>query len=735
MSKVAMGDPMDRVESLLKVTGGARYAVEYNLPDEAYGVLVTSTIAKGRIKNIDTKAAERASGVLAVITYQNSPKVPGYEASVNNEGARVYGQEFRLFYDDKIYHNYQPVALVVANTLQRAEDAATMVKVSYAEEPHQTNMESNLSKAIKPTRHNDYSRGTPDAYKTAPVKIVREYRTPVQVHNPMEPHATTAVWDGEDKVRVYNKTQATKISQKEISKAFDLKEENVLAHSPFVGGAFGSSSRVWPQEMAAILGAKVVGRPVQVMLKREQVFNMVGYRPRSVQIFGVGATADGKLVGITHEAYGTTSQYEQFTERLIDPSKSMYSCPNFNSSYRLVQLDMSTPCWTRGPGETSGSFALESAMDELAYALKIDPLALRLKNYAEKDPENNKPWSSIHLKECFEKGAERFGWSKRNPTPRSNRAGDWLVGTGMAAGIYKAARDRAVARAILDADGSLLVQCAVADTGPGSATIFTQIAADVMGLDRESVRFEWGNSTLPYAPGQFGSHTTASVGSAVYDVCSALKQKLQELAVSIPGSPLQQAQDTDLIFENGTVKLKSGTASQKYSDILQQHNLPELVLVKESKGDAVLEDYSSKSFCSNFVEVHVHAATGEVRVKRVVSAVDAGKIMNHKTAESQVYGSVVWGIGIALMEEGIIDHRFGRHINNDLSKYHVPVNADVPNIDVIFIDKADPIVDPMGAKGLGEIPLIGLTAAIANAVYHATGKRVYELPITPAKLV
>ncbi|RDV12017.1 xanthine dehydrogenase family protein molybdopterin-binding subunit [Pontibacter diazotrophicus] len=735
MTQVKMGDPLSRVESLLKVTGGAKYAAEYNLPNEAIGVLATSTIARGRIKNIDTREAERAPGVVAVVTHENAPEIPGYSASVDNEGSRVYGQEFRLFFDGTIYHNYQPIALVIADTFARADQAATLLKVTYEEESHDTDVRNSLDKAFKPERHDDYSRGEAGAYKSAPVKIEQEYQTPIQVHNPMEPHVTTAVWEGDNKVTVYNKTQATKISQKEIAKSFELDEENVRAYSPFVGGAFGSSSRVWPQEMAAIMGAKVTGRPVQVVLKRNQVFNMVGYRPRSVQKFSIGATTDGTLTGITHDAYGSTSQYEQFTERLLDPTKTMYSCPNLDSRYKLVRLDMSTPCWTRGPGETSGSFALESAMDELAYALNMDPLALRLKNYAEKDPENDKPWSSNYLMECYEQGAERFGWSKRNPEPRSMREGDWLIGMGMASGIYKAARDRAVVRAKLSPDGSLLVQSAVADTGPGSATIFTQIAADVMGTAIENTRFEWGDSTLPYAPGQFGSHTTASVGSAVYEVCTALKQRLQQLATGTASAAMQQAGPDELVFENGTMGLKDRSASLSYGEILKQQNLPQLEVIKESEGGPLLDEYSSKSFCANFVEVRVHAATGEVRINKVVSAVDAGKIMNYKTAESQVYGSVVWGIGIALMEEGKIDHRFGRHVNNDLEKYHVPISADVPEVDVILINKPDPVVDPMGAKGIGEIPLIGFTAAVANAVYHATGKRIRELPITPAKLV
>lgn len=711
LNQVRIGDPLTRVDGRLKVTGGAKYAVEYELPDMAYGVLVTSTIAKGRIKTIETTAAEEAPGVLAIITHVNSPKVPGYDTKPDPTKMRVLGQEFRLFYDEKIYFNNQPIALVVADTFERATYAASLVNVDYVRESHQTDIRKNLAKAYKPKRPDDSARGIPNAYKSAPVQIEQKYQTPIHVHNPMEPHATTAVWDG-DKVTVYNKTQASKLAQSDIMKAFDLPEANVHVHSPFVGGAFGSSSRVWPQEMAAILGAKKVGRPVKVALRRDQVFNMVGYRPRSVQKMGLGATPDGKLVGITHEVYGSTSAYEQFTERAVHPTKSLYSCPNLNATYRLISLDLSTPCWTRGPGETSGSFALESAMDELAYALKMDPLALRLANFAEVDPEKGTPWSSNYLKLCYEQGAQRFGWSTRNPVPRSTRDGAWLIGTGMAAGIYHASRSPATARAVLQSDGTLIVQSATADVGPGTYTIMTQIAADVMGMDPARVRFELGDSLLPPAPGQFGSHTTASVGSAVHDVCVALKEKLQALATD------QKSRD-----------------GQAYADLLKQRNMTQMDVTKESKEEPGKEKRSGQSFCANFVEVRVHAATGEVRVSRVVSALDVGKVINQHTARSQVLGSVVWGIGMALMEDGVIDHRYGRYVTKDLADYHVPVCADVPAIDVILIDQSDAFLDPIGAKGMGEIGLIGFAAALANAVYHATGKRIRDLPITPDKLL
>lgn len=729
-----IGQPRSRVDGHLKVTGQARYAAEHAVPGCVYGVLITSPVAVGRITHLDASAATRLPGVLAVVSHLNSPKVPGYENP--QPDGRVEGQQFRVFFDDKIHYSNQPVALAIAATLEQAQHAATLVRVQYEHAAPQTNLAKSLPSGYKPKKENDHLRGQPQAYKTAPVQIAHEYQTPLQVHNPMEMHAAIAEWQG-NQLTVWNKTQAPSLAQKDLMKLWALPKESVRVHSPFVGGAFGGASRIWPPEMAAILGARVVGRPVKVMNAREQEFNMVGYRPRSVQRVALGAQADGTLVGIAHEAFGATSRYEQFTERILHPTKSGYRCPNAELTYHLVPLDMSSPCWTRGPGETTGSFALESAMDELAYALRMDPLALRLKNFADTDPENGKPWSTNYLRECYAQGAEKFGWPKRNPVPGTTRDGDWLVGQGIAMGIYHASRTKASARARLLPDGTLLVQSATADVGPGTATVMTQIAADASGVAPENIRFELGDAAFPEAPGQFGSHTVASVGAAVHDTCLALRQQLLNLAFSAPGSPFAQAKIADLVAENGRVSLAGQPAtSRSYGEVLRQAGQPALEVTHESPEVPEKGEKSGKSFCASFVEVRVHAHTREVRVSRVVSAVDAGRIMNHKTARSQVYGAITWGLGLALLEDAVLDHRFGRITNHDLANYHVPVNADLPpSIDVIFIDKPDDYLDPMGAKGLGEIGIVGFSAAIANAVFHATGKRVRELPITPDKLL
>lgn len=726
---------MDRIEGRQKVTGTANYAAEYDVADVHYGMMVNSTIAKGKINSINTRDAERAPGVVAVVTHLNRPRIPFWDNPPEQQGnKRVEGQEFRVFFDDTIYFDRQPIALVIADTFERAIYAASLVKATYKKEAPTTNIKSNLSKAVMAKQAQDYTRGDKDAWQSAPIKIEAQYTTPFQVHNPMETHAATIVWDGPDKVTVYNKTQATKIAQQDIMRTFGLTAENVIVHSPFVGGAFGSSSRVWPEEMAALIGAKKSGKPVKVMLRRDEAFNMVGYRPTSVQHVAIGAQAEGTMVGILHEAFGSTSQYEKFAERITDPTKALYNCANVSTSYRLVPLDMSTPCWTRGPGETSGSFALESAVDELSYALKMDPLDLRLKNFAEKDPWNGKPWSSNYLKECYESGAKKFGWKNRNPQPGSMQKDGWLLGMGMAAGIYHAGRSSATVSATLRSNGTLLVQTSVADTGPGSATIMTQIAAEAMGIDVSKVEFQWGSSTLPPAPGQFGSQTTASTGSGVYDAVKALQKKIAEMLSGKPGWAFSGLPAEDISFAEEMIVDKNGD-KVSYGDALNELSVKEVKAEFESKPSEEREQYSGYSFAAHFVEVLVHPETKVVKMNRVVCAVDAGRVINKKTAASQVYGSMVWGTGIALMEEGIIDHRYGRYVNNDFANYHIPVNADICHVDVLFTDKPDPILDPMGAKGLGEIGLVGFAAAVANAVYHATGKRVRDLPITVDKLL
>ncbi len=710
MKNNAIGEPLSRVDGRLKVTGGATYSGEYEVPGLTYGVLVPANITSGTILAIDTKAAANAPGVLAVITPFNAPKVPGYQP-----GAEKPIKGLKLFNDDQVYFNGQPIALVVADTFERATHAASLIKARYDKKTFETDFRKNIDKGVVPQggTYKDYTRGEADAYKNAPVKIEQEYVLPSEMHHPMELHVTTAFWDGDDKVTLYTKSQGVVSSQKAIANAFKLEEKNVQIKSRFVGGAFGSSLRTWPHEIAAVQAAKMLKRPVKLTLTREQMFTLVGYRPLTIQKIGLGATPDGKLVGITHESHSQTAVYEEFTERSVNVSRFLYNSPNANTRYKVVPLNVGVPAPMRGPGEATGAFALECALDELSYALKMDPIELRLKNYAETDPDRNLPWSSKHLKECYQRGAERIGWSKRPSVPGSLRDGDWLVGYGIGCGVFGAYRSRAIAKIKLLPDGTVQLQSAASDIGPGTGTSMVIIAADTLGLSAEKISFELGDSSLPLAPTQGGSSTVSSVGSAVHDVCKALKQKIYSLL----GKP------------------ESSTESIDYADVLKQLNLPELEIIKESQGGDDAKRYSMYSFSAHFAQVYVHPLTGVVKIKQVVATVDAGKIVNHKTASSQMIGGAVGGIGMAMTEEAVIDDRYGRYINGNFADYHVPVNADIPQIEAIFINKPDPILNPVGTKGIGEISLIGVAPAIANAIYNACGIRVRELPITPDKLI
>jgi xanthine dehydrogenase YagR molybdenum-binding subunit len=708
MKKETIGDSLRRVDGRLKVTGGAKYSGEYEVPGLTYGVLVPATITSGTVTTIDTKAALRAPGVLAVITPFNAIKVPGYQPEAPT---RIKG--LKLFNDTQVYFNGQPIALVIADTFERATHAAGLVKAIYQSQSHETNFHKNIDKGVSPQNNKDYVRGDVNAYKNAPVKIEQEYMLPSEMHNPMELHVTTAYWTGDDKVTLYTKSQGVISSQRAVANAFQLDPKNVQINSRFVGGAFGSSLRTWPHEIAAIQAAKMVKRPVKLTLTREQMFTLVGYRPLTIQKIGLGATADGKLVGISHESHSQTAVYEEFTERSVNVSRFLYDIPNVNTLYKVVPLNVGVPAPMRGPGEATGSFALESALDELSYAVNMDPIELRLKNYAETDLEKNLPWSSKYLKECYQKGAERIGWSNRAAKPGTNRDGEWLVGYGIGCGAFGAYRSRALAKIKLMPDGSVNIKSATSDIGPGTGTSMVLIAADILNIPAKKITFELGDSSFPVAPTQGGSATISSVGSAVHDACIALKQKLNALAG----------------------KLEDSNDDVDYAKVLSQNNLPFLEITQESNPNDESKKYSMYSFSAHFAQVYVHPLTGVVKIKKVVAVVDAGKIVNHKTASSQMIGGAVGGIGMAMTEEAVFDDRFGRYVNGNFADYHVPVNADIPQLEAIFIDRPDPIINPIGTKGIGEISLIGVAPAIANAVYNATGKRIRELPITPDKLI
>ena len=726
----------DRVDAREKVTGTAKFSAEYDFPNLSYGVLVGSTIAKGTIASIDSRAAERAPGVLSVITYRNAPKLPGYGSSPESEQQATWSGGLKILYDQKIHYYGQPIALVVADTLERAMQAARLVTVQYSRAAHQTDLSSLAAKAGPPKNLQlaDYKRGEGDVYKNAPVSIAAEYIIPIEFHQPMEPHATTVVWDGADKVTVYDKTQGVKATQERVMQAFGLKEENVRVITRFVGGAFGSASRTWPHVIAALIGARVVGRPLKLVLHREDMFNSVGYRPRSIQKVGIGATRDGLLTGITHEAVTHTSSFEEFTEGIPNVSRFLYACPNVVTRYRLAPMDLNTPTWMRGPGPSSGSFALESALDELSYALDIDPLELRLRNETAINPEQNLPFSSRFLKECYSMGAEKIGWWQRNRKPRSMQEGDWLVGYGMASGFYGASKGGASALARIDQNGKLIIQSAVSDMGAGTATTMTLIASRQMGIPVEKIEFQMGDSSLPPGPMQVGSRTTSALGSAVHDVSVALQSKLADLAID--KGHFHNVLKQDIVFRDGSITTASNPSlKMTYGELLKAAGVDFVEVVQDSKEENQRGKYSMYSFSAQFIKLRVHPRTGEARIMQSVVALDAGKIVSPKTAESQMIGGAVGGIGMALTEEAVIDHRFGRIINNNLADYHVPVHADIPAITVLFVDKPDPIINPIGAKGIGEVAIVGCAPAVTNAIYHATGKRIRTLPVTPDKLI
>ncbi|WP_433778495.1 xanthine dehydrogenase family protein molybdopterin-binding subunit [Flavobacterium anhuiense] len=723
---------INRVDGFAKVTGSATYSAEYKTSGVVYACLVGSTIAKGRIKTIDTKKAEWAPGVLAVITHLNVDKPAGYQKAKDKHN---FGQPLQIFKDDSILYYDQPIALVIADTFERMQYAASLIKAEYFKEEHSTELKkaAEKEKKVETDKGNDYHRGEHDGYKNAEIILETEYTIPTEVHNPMELANIIAKWDG-NKPILYTKSQGVEGTRRSVAGVFDVPAENVEVHAEYLGGAFGMGLHTWPYEIAALIGAKKLNRPVKLVLHREQMFTNVGFRPYTIQKMGLGATKDGKLTGLTHEAVAMTSSYEDFMEGTVNMSRFIYDCPNVSTRYRIVPLDTCTPIWMRGPGEATGSFALESAMDELAYKLNLDPIEFRKLNYAEKDQEQNKPWSSKYLLECYEAGMEKIGWKNRKNEPGAVKEGNWLVGYGMGTGTFGCYRSPTSVKAKFLANGDLVLQCSVNDMGPGTATMMTAIGAEVIGLPAENVIIEMGKSGLPKGPTQGGSATTSSVGSAVHDACNLLLNKIIELGSKSPA--LKGIAITDLTFENGTVSSKKDKSkSVTLAALLSSNKLEDFEVENLSKAAEEAKKYSIYSFSVHFVKVLVNPNLGKIRLAHVVSCADIGTVINQKTSAGQMFGGAVGGIGMGLMEALEIDHRFGRPINNNFADYHVPVNADIEKQEVFFVNKKDPISNPMGTKGLGETALVGMAPAIANAVFNATGKRVRDLPITLDKII
>jgi xanthine dehydrogenase YagR molybdenum-binding subunit len=730
---------MSRVDGVAKVTGQAKYAAEFQVPNLAYGFIVLSTVTKGTIKTIDTREAETSPGVIRVFTHLNAPKLgPGSTEEAPPRGTREEkDKSFRALHSDRIFFNRQPVALVVAETYEQARYASRLVKVSYNTEKHVTDTEAVRERARVPSQGPPPKpRGNPEeAMKSAPVKIEAEYRIPIEHHNPMEPHGAIAVWQG-DKLTVFDKTQEVYNVREHLASRLGVPEENITVISPFVGGAFGSSLRPNYYPSLTAMAARELRRPVKVVYTRTQMFSGHGYRPYTIQKVALGADRSGKLSAMIHEVVHNTSSFEEFNDGTTNFTRQVYACPNLHAPVRITGTDLNTPTWMRAPGAVSGMFALECAMDELAYALKIDPLELRLINYAEVDPESGKPWSSKALRECYRLGAEKFGWKDRKPEPRSMRDGRLLVGWGTATGVWGAFQTPATARIMLRADGTAHVTSATSDIGPGTYTVMTMIAAEYLGLRPEQVKFELGDTSFPRAPSQGGSKTTASVGSAVYGAALAVGARLLALANREESSPLKGAAAADVEMLDGRLRLKADTSkSIGISDLMRRNGLTEITETFESKPSKEREKYALLAHGAQFVEVKVDPDLGIVRVTRAIEVTACGKIINPKASHSQEIGGVVWGIGMALQEATEIDHRYGRIMNPNLQHYHVPVNADIHRIETMFVEEDDKIVNPLGVKGMGELGMVGIPAAIANAVFHATGRRIRELPITPDKLL
>ncbi len=734
-----IGKEMSRVDGVAKVRGRAKYAAEFRAPNLAYGFIVLGTVAKGMIREIDTREAERAPGVVRVFTHLNAPKL-GPKASTEYappRNTREQDKSFRALQSDRIYFNMQPVALVVAETYEQARYAARLVKVTYNAEKHETDTEALRGRARAPSQgQQPKTRGNPEAaMKSAPVRVEAEYRIPVEHHNPMEPHAAVAAWEG-DKLTIFDKTQDVYGVRQHLASSFNVPDENVQVVSPYVGGAFGASLRPNYYPALTAMAARELKRPVKIVYTRTQMYTGHGYRPYTIQKIALGAERTGKLTAMIHQAVHNTSAFEDFNDNTTGFTRQVYACPNLFAPTMIAATDLPTPTWMRAPGAVSGMFALECAMDELAYALKIDPLELRLINYAEVDPESGRPWSSKALRECYRLGAEKFGWKARKMEPRSMRDGRLLVGWGTATGVWGAFQRPAIARITLRPDGTAHVTSATSDIGPGTYTVMTMIAAEYLGLEIERVKFELGDTKFPRAPAQGGSQTTSSVGSAVHGAALAIGARLLTLANREADSPLKGAAASAVEMLDGRLRLKSDPSkSVSVADVMRRNNLTEVTETFESRPSPERQKYATMAHGAQFVEVKVDPDIGQVRVTRAIEVTACGKIINPKASHSQEIGGVVWGIGMALQEATEIDHRYGRIMNPNLQHYHVPVNADVHEIETLFVEEEDTVVNPLGVKGMGELGMVGIPAAIANAVFHATGRRVRELPITPDKLL
>jgi xanthine dehydrogenase YagR molybdenum-binding subunit len=748
------GTGVDRVDGRLKVTGAAHYPSDFRLPDMAHAALVRSTIAAGTIARLDAARAAAMPGVLAVITHQNADRLRKARRNL------IFPPPPPPLQDAKISYHGQHVAMVVAETRQQAAAAARLIEVTYDRAEPVLTPEDPAAKPRSNPYFIDMKRGNPKAaMAAAAVTMEGTFTTPAQTHNPLGPFTTMAHWDG-DTLTVYDSTQNPFHVRAVLAASFGLAEEKVRVLSPYVGGGFGAGLRSWPHSILAALAARAVARPVQLSLTRPEMFTGIGRRPSTVQHVKIAATRDGKLVAIDHESTSTASMGSDSPYPVTHGTTEAYACPNVAARDKRVRLNIPPIAHMRAPGEAEGNFALESLLDELSYELGMDPVELRLRNYAEVHPQTGLPWSSKALRECYQVGAERFGWARREPAAGAMRDGRWLVGYGMAGVTYSHYQAKCQARATIRRDGTAHVASGATDIGTGTYTVMTQLAAEVLGLTVDRVTFELGDTRLPRAPQAGGSGLTAALGSAVHNTCVALVQRFLALVSDDPGSPLQGCAIEDIVASDGRLaRGDDASRGESYAEILERHGLDELTADGDSApsraetgvlvGSLVVSRMGrfgrklvgashatvpAGAFGARFAEVRVDPDLGVLRIARIVSVTDGGRVLNNKLARSQIIGGTIGGIGMAMFEETISDPGSGRVANATLGDYLLAVNADVPDIDVDFVGEPDPD-NPIGVKGIGEVGLAGVAAAIANGVYHATGRRIRSLPITIDQLL
>lgn len=718
-----VGKPLNRVDGPLKVSGRATYAAEYAGQDKvAYGFVVQSTIAKGRIGDIDTATAERMPGVLTILTYKNANPPEGQGDRVA-AGPGTGKRSFPQLKDDRIDHAGQPVALAVAETFEQARAAALALKVSYVPEPWSVDMSTQLDAGFTPKEQSpDSFVGNFDsAFAAAPVKLDVTYTTPLESHAMMEPHATIAVWKG-DGLTLHTANQMLSPGVSVVASTLNLPKNEVRLVSRYIGGGFGGKLDVWPDAiLAALASRKLRGRPVKVVLTRQQVFATTGHRPQTQQHIRLGTDADGHIQAVAHDVWTANNAQESFFEGSAKSTRTLYAGANRRTTHKLIHLDIPIGNSMRAPGEATGQLAMECAMDELAEKLALDPIELRIRNEPAVDPETKLPFSSRNLVQLMQVGAQRFGWDKRNPKPGQVRDGHWLVGVGMAAAIRNVAFVKMEARVALNPDGSLVVQTAMTDLGTGTYTILAQIAAEMTGLPVDKVVVQLGDTNFPTSAGSGGSQGAQSAGSAVYAACEALCAKL---AGSVGVEPAAAR------FEGG--RMLAHDTSWALADLAKGGPVTADGMIEPGK---LFHAYSQQSYGAHFVEVAVDSDTAEIRMRRMLGVFSAGRILNEKTAKSQLLGGMTMGLGAALMEDAVMDMRTGNFVNHDLAEYHVPAHADVPKVEVILVPQLDAMSSPIKAKGVGELGICGAGAAVANAVYNATGVRVRDYPITLDKVL